>query len=304
MASAAVAALLPRAAQSAAAAAQLLSAIADGSLYLPQLVAQHAALALTAHRPTSRRYWDVLEQLFIAACQLRDNASASSALSRILGRFPDSARSRVLRGLSLEANCDWIAAANEYIQLIAEHPRAQNAYKRQIALFKSQRKLPEAAALLHHYLDMFATDFDAWAELCSLALQLGRFAHAIFAANELLVIDPENHAAHVVVADVYVTLGGVEHLCLARKHYAASLALRPAPNLRALYGLWLVCAMIIDGELLDDDTERSTTMRLLTLARKGITAVYANSSALSGGIYVATTLGSSVYTGKKRMIRE
>ncbi|CAN8066081.1 unnamed protein product [Agarophyton chilense] len=298
----AIVALLPRAAHSApTVAARLLCAAAERVLFVPQLVVQHAASALRAHRDTSRVYWDALEQLFVAACHLRDRSTASSALARITKAFPHSARSRLLVALDLEARGHVVAAANHCVRIVADHPCYSNAYKRQIALLKSQRKLPEAAALLHHYLHLFATDFDAWAELCSLALQLQRFAHAIFAANELLLIDPENHAAHVLVADVYATVGGVQHLCLARKHYAASLALRPAPNLRALYGLWLVCAKLLDGNLLEHQPETDLTLRLLSVARKGITAVYANPSALSGGVFVATTLGSSVYTGKRRI---
>lgn len=285
-------------------AATALSLISDARLYRPRTVLRLADAVLLAHPPSTRPFWHAVEQLALAAYQVFDSPTAAHFVRRILNRFPNSSRAKLLQAIGHEAHCKWVDAAHAYIRIIHADPLFQPAYKRQVALFKSQLKLPEAAALLHDYLDKFTTDFDAWAELCALDLQLGRFAHAIYAANELLLLDPHNHAAHIVVADVYATLGGVQNLCLARKHYAASLSMRAAPNLRALYALWLVCATLLDGRLLKDDRQLQITLRLFRVARKGITAVYRNPNAQSGAVFVANTLGMSVFTGEKRVLKE
>lgn len=285
-------------------AAAALSLISDARLYRPRTVLRLADTALRAHRPSTRPFWDAAEQVALAAYHVFDSRTAAQFVRRILDRFPNSSRARLLQAISHESQLIWVDAARAYIRITDADPLFKPAYKRQVALLKSQFKLSEAATLLHDYLNKFATDFDAWAELCALDLQLGRFAHAIFAANELLLLDPHNHAAHTVVADVYATLGGVHNLCLARKHYAASLSMRAASNLRALYGLWLVCATLLDGRLLKDDRDLQVTLRLFRVARKGITAVYRNPTAQSGAVFVANTLGMSVYTGEKRVLKE
>lgn len=284
-------------------ASDVLLLIKSAHLFLPHQVLEFGKIALSAHSPSSVLYWDLAEQVVQCACQIRRLDVAKSFLEPITTRFPKSSRALTLKGLVFESNSDWTKAALSYIEILESNPLYKTAHKRQVAVLKSQQKLPEAAALLHRYLEFFSDDFDAWAELCSISLQLERYAHALFAANELLVIDPLNHAAHVVSADIYATLGGLENLILARKHYVASLRARPAPNLRALYGLWLVCATILDGNLLEDGPEQHKSLRLFTVARKGITAVYANPAALSGGVFVATTLGSSIQTGVKRLLK-
>lgn len=151
---------------------------------------------------------------------------------------------------------------------------APTAYKRQVAVLKSEMKTPEAVSMLNYYLSFYPNDADAWAELCALCLSLGRLSHALFAASELVVNDPRNHAYLTLTADVYMTCQGKENFLHAREYYAASLMARKYGNLRALYGLWLACSLLSDNELLDKEEEISRNCKLLEKAKKGVMAIY------------------------------
>lgn len=240
-----------------------------------------------------------------AAAQKNEHEILQTTVSQIASRFSNSPRAKTLRALTLEAIGRWSDAMDAYIAVIQEEPMAPIAYKRQVAVLKSQMKRPEAIALLNYYLSQYSDDHDAWAELCALCLDIGRFAHAVFAANELVLLDPANHAYHTLAGDVYMTCGGRTNLVRAREHYAASLNVRTHANLRALFGLWLACSRLMDNRLLSGE-EAAKNEQLLAVAQKGIRAVYAKlrneapfeSSSIGNAELVV--IETDIVTGKRR----
>lgn len=249
--------------------------IRNASLSRPDLVLSLGESAAAQLRSTSAEYWDVQEQIFNAALEVGEHEIMSTVFNRIYKKFPSSWRTRLLFGKRREALCRWSDAMKTYIEVIADDPMCAQAYKRQVAVLKSQQKIPEAIALLNHYLSYYSTDAEAWAELAALSLEQSRISHALFAANELLILDPKSHASHTAVADIYMTAGGNENVLQARKHYAASLTFRKkSSNLRALYGIWLA-ASLLDRSPSFTAEETEHNKKVLQWATEAISDAYA-----------------------------
>lgn len=253
---------------------KILSLLHNSRLSRPDLVLRFGDLVLSRLSESSKEYWDVCEQISTAAAELGEFEIMQSFSKRILGRFPHSVRAFVVSGRTKEARSLWKAAADTYIGVIEEEPMAPSVYKRQVAILKSEMKIPGAVSMLNYYLSFYPGDVDAWAELCALCLSLGRLSHSLFAASELVVNDPGNHAYLTLTADVYMTCRGKENILHAREYYSASLMARKHGNLRALYGLQLACTVLSDEGLLDKEEEVLRNNKLLEKARKGVEAVY------------------------------
>lgn len=252
---------------------QILSHIRKSNLPRPDLVLRYGETALRAHSNNSVEYWDIMEQICRSAAELREHEIAKSYLDRILSRFPHSIRAFTLLGLTQEAEGKFDAANATYESVITKQSNAPTIYKRQIACLKTALKMQEAIAMLNYYLGTYSDDMDAWAELTSLCLAQGRFSHALFAANELIVHDANSFVAHTLIADVNMTCGTEDNIVLARMHYANSLRLRKRGNLRALFGLWLACSMILECPN-TSQKEKDTSKGLLDIAKKGLQVVY------------------------------
>lgn len=253
---------------------KILLLLRNSRLPRSDLVLRFGDTVLSRLSKSSKEYWEVCAQICKAATELGEFEIMQSFSKRILDRFPQSVRASVLLGCTQEARSLWKAAADTYIGVIKEQPMAPTAYKRQVAVLKSEMKIPEAVSMLNYYLSFYPNDMDAWAELCALCLSLGRYSHALFATSELVVNDPGNHAYLTLTADVYMTCRGKENVLHAREYYAASLIARKYGNLRALYGLWLACSLLADNNLLDKDEKVSHNNKLLEKARRGIAAIY------------------------------
>lgn len=223
--------------------------------------------------PSSAPEWDAVADMGRAASECGHFHIADSMIARLSKQFPSSARTATLQGILLEAQGMYQRAMRFYMNGVAEQPMSAMLYKRQIAVLKTQLKWTEAVALTNYYLSLYAQDDATWAELCALCLRLGRFSHALFAASELVVIDPQNYAHHILLADVYATCGGLGNIEMARTHYIVSANQRPRANLRALYGIWLMCTMMVRH---DEQTQqqRRHTVKCLRQAQEAIGAVY------------------------------
>merc|ERR1719300_270345 len=112
------------------------------------------------------------------------------------------------------------------------------AKKRQVAIYKAQKKIPEAIEKLNEYLKRFMTDYEGWNEMCDLYLSIHDYSNAAFCLEELLMSNPHNHLYHQKYADIKYTYGGTDNMELARSYYAQAVKLCPS-NMRALYGLFL-----------------------------------------------------------------
>lgn len=78
-------------------------------------------------------------------------------------------------GMRLEAREKWERAATCYVELIERDATNVLAYKRQVAVMKSQGLVPEAVACLNQYLQFYPVDSFAWAELCDLYVSMHNY---------------------------------------------------------------------------------------------------------------------------------
>lgn len=66
--------------------------------------------------------WELVEQMYLAALDLKLSEKAELLLSRLLRQFPGSVRVRRLEGMRLEAKGDFDAAIEIYDKLLLENP--------------------------------------------------------------------------------------------------------------------------------------------------------------------------------------
>lgn len=258
-------------------ASEILKLIRQSHLHRPDCVLSLGEKALSQTSANSVEHWNIQEQISVAAAECGYFDLLTATCKKIVGRFLPhlkSSRARLTHGLRREGLNLWNDAMKSYIDILVDDPMCHRAYKRQIAVFKSQRRIPEAIAQLNHYLSYFSTDADAWSELAALCLESNRSAHALYAANELIVCDPNNHAAHTMTADIYLSSGAPTDVVQARKHYAASLSARPDDNLRALYGLWYAANIVSGLSFAQSKEEKELNAKLLSWACKKIEKIY------------------------------
>ena len=86
----------------------------------------------------------------------------------------------------------------------------------------------------------FMSDAESWMELCELYIAEQEFAKAAFCCEELILQNPNNHIYFQRYAEIKFTQGGFENMELAKSYYAKAVTLNSS-NMRALYGLLLVC---------------------------------------------------------------
>lgn len=257
-----------------------LALIRASHLHRPRDVLRSGLVLLSQSSQSSRAYWDVVADVCRAASECGALDVAKSMLRHITRRFPDSARRVTLAGIVLEAQAMYDQAMHLYMSIIDKSPLCPTMYKRQITVLKAQLKWNESIALTNYYLSMYCQDTQAWTELCGLCLRLGRLSHALFAASELVMNDPGNHAYHTLLADVYFTAGGHHNLSMASTHYTASINLRRRANLRALCGVWL-CSMLLlraseTKQIKNVDLDENVCEQARDHARSGVDAIYAS----------------------------
>jgi tetratricopeptide (TPR) repeat protein len=181
-----------------------------------------------------------LEQICIAALQEQNKELAKETLKTIHQQVSSSSsislRYRKLIALSLENDEDYETAMEFYKKMLQENPSNSHAFKRKYCVLKSQGKSQEAREVLNSYLEENGTDVGAWVEMANSCLEIGDYKGAAYCYEEIVLSSPLDSNVHCLLGEMYVTIGGIDNLKLARKHMALSLELNP-DNLRAIYGI-------------------------------------------------------------------
>jgi len=190
-------------------------------------------------------YWDIHEQLVVAALHMGQDSLAKSTLDAIIKQFGTSGmRIKKLVALMLEAQKQYTEADKIYKDILQLEPANHYAMKRQIAMVKARGKILDAINLLNDYLQIFCGDMEAWQELAELSISCSMLKQASFCYEELILIAPQNHHFHIRYAEILYSLGGYDNLKLARKYFAKALELSDCDSNRALYGI-LISAQAI-----------------------------------------------------------
>ncbi|KEZ39719.1 Tetratricopeptide repeat domain-containing protein [Scedosporium apiospermum] len=154
--------------------------------------------------------WMIYENLLIACLRTGDDQSAFEILERLIQRFGgENERIMALKGLAKEAkaanNAELEAILKEYDSLLSGQAESETnipVAKRRIALLKSIGRKSEAIASLVKLLDYSPTDAEGWSELSDLYLSQGLYAQAIYALEEVLVLQANSWNMHARLGEI------------------------------------------------------------------------------------------------------
>ncbi|KAL3659644.1 hypothetical protein V7S43_015319 [Phytophthora oleae] len=217
---------------------ELLHYVRKEKLREPRAVTSIGKLLVTKHSwGLGDELWSVYEQTFVAALDLHDDELAETCLKALQTKFPGSSRVARLEGMQLEQRGEFAKALALYDELLEANPANALVLKRKIAVLKAQKKTADVITALNEFLRSFGTDQAAWTELGETYLSMAAYRYAAFCYEELVLLNPMDAISHSRLADIYSTIGGLDNLLTARKHYAHSLELNKEQNLRAYFAL-------------------------------------------------------------------
>ncbi|RYO87333.1 hypothetical protein DL762_004263 [Monosporascus cannonballus] len=213
-------------------------------------ISNSALQSLLASSETSE-LWTTYENLLLSCLRTGDDEAAHRCLGRLVKRFGDeNERVLALKGLLKEAEAEDDATLevilNDYDQILADNPTNIPIIKRRVALLRSMGKVDESVSALISLLDFSPTDAEAWAELADLYLSQGLYSQAIFALEEVLVLQPNAWNTHARLGEVLLMAAKASsqgdasrRLSEALKRFCRSIELCD-DYLRGYYGLKLL----------------------------------------------------------------
>ncbi|KAI1188273.1 tetratricopeptide [Nemania serpens] len=197
--------------------------------------------------------WTIYENLLLSCLRTGDDESAHLCLGRLVNRFgSDNERVMALEGLLKEATATDTAALDlvlqEYEQILQGNPPNVPIAKRRAGLLRAMGRTSEAVNALSSLLDMSPTDAEAWAELADLYLAQGLYSQAIFAQEEVLILQPNAWNIHARLGEMLLmaakTSDAPKRLAEALKRFCRSIEL--CDNyLRGYYGLKLTTQQLL-----------------------------------------------------------
>ncbi|KAI0157456.1 tetratricopeptide [Xylariaceae sp. FL1272] len=196
--------------------------------------------------------WTTYENLLLSCLRTGDDESAHQCLGRLANRFGDeNERVMALKGLLKEATANDKSTLDmvlqEYEDILHDHPSNLPIVKRRAALLRSMGRIPEAVNTLNSLLDVSPTDAEAWAELADVYLSQGLYPQAIFAQEEVLVLQPNAWNIHARLGEMLLMASktdGPKRLAEAVKRFCRSIEL--CDNyLRGYYGLKLATQQLL-----------------------------------------------------------
>lgn len=248
----------------------------------------------------------VLEQVCLAALDIQDMDLAHVCL-RELSKFIGSAtfnstadnnkqsswsssnRFQRLSARCLEAVGDYNGAIIVYEEMLKKNPANVVALQRKYCVLRAQQQQQDGSNVsvetvveaLNEYLGQQLSDVAGWYEMAQLRLSLADFPGAAYALEQVILGCPLEANIHRQLAEVYATLGGLDHTMLARKHMAQALELNPT-DVRAQLGLvsvanqYLEQTMGVGKKKMVDDHEQQVAKELVKFGAAKVLASYSN----------------------------
>ncbi|TLS31435.1 hypothetical protein PpBr36_02392 [Pyricularia pennisetigena] len=224
---------------------------------LPESISSTPLLSLFS-APETAELWITYENLLLACLRTGDDLSAHKCLERLIKRFGDkNERMMAFKGLVKEAtaknNTELEVILKEYDSILAEEENNIPIAKRRIALLRSLDRTPDAVSGLLALVDMSPTDAEAWAELADVYLAQGMYSQAIYALEEVLVLQPNAWNIHARSGEVLYMAAtatqsndaaAAKQLAEAIKRFCRSVELCD-DYLRGYYGLKLVTSRLL-----------------------------------------------------------
>ncbi|KAI0547326.1 tetratricopeptide [Xylaria curta] len=215
----------------------------------------------------TQELWTVYENLLLSCLRTGDDESAHQCLGRLVNRFgDDNERVMALKGLLKEATAPDDATLDvilqEYEQILQTNPTNLPIVKRRAALLRAMGRTTEAVNALNSLLDMSPTDAEAWGELADVYLAQGLYPQAIFAQEEVLVLQPNAWNIHARLGEILLmaakTSDAPKRVTEALKRFCRSIEL--CDNyLRGYYGLKLTTQQLLNEVAPKGTTKQTET---------------------------------------------
>ncbi|KAF3000384.1 hypothetical protein E8E14_006875 [Neopestalotiopsis sp. 37M] len=200
--------------------------------------------------------WTIYENLLLSCLRTGDEEAAHQCLGRLINRFGDeNERVMALVGLLKEAdaqdNATLEVVLKEYNAILDRNPTNIPIVKRRVALLRSLGRVSDAVAALLSLLDFSPTDSEAWSELSDMYFSQGLYPQAIFALEEVLVLQPNAWNIHARLGELLLMAAkssqptdASRQLAEAIKRFCRSVELCD-DYLRGFYGLKLATRKLL-----------------------------------------------------------
>jgi len=262
-----------------AATTELLQVMRTHKIRQPELVLLHGAkLVKNSPGKLGNELWTVLEQVFMAACEMGHDGWRDYCLKKLMEQFPSSNRVERLKGMRAESAREWSTAKGIYQEILKEKPEDTIARKRLIAIHKQCGKTAEAIEEINKYLDSFCVDAEVWHELAELYIEAGSLSRAVFCFEELMMVNPRSIYHILAYAELLYSTGDFE---LSRKYFSLA-AYLDGSCLRALWGLY-ACNLAQMGK--EKNPERMEELQKQTLRQ--LKAAYQDVKGSHGKVAIA-----------------
>ncbi|KAH9910019.1 tetratricopeptide [Xylariomycetidae sp. FL2044] len=228
--------------------------------------------------PETSELWTIYENLLLSCLRTGDDESAHKCLGRLVNRFgDDNERVMALKGLLKEAdagdNATLEVILKEYDDILKENPTNLPITKRRIALLRSMGRITDAIPALLALLDVSPTDAEAWSELADLYFSQGMYFQAIYALEEVLVLQPNAWNIHARLGEVLLaaskTSDSTKQTSEALKRFCRSIELCD-DYLRGYCGLKLAAKRLLEEPQQSSkqvDADGSSTPSLSTIKK-------------------------------------
>lgn len=154
-------------------------------------------------------------------------------------------------------------------ELLGKNLNDRETKKVKIAYQKSKFNTKEYVDLLVSYLEENYDDSEAWLELAITYEKLLNFDRALYCYEEMLLLNPENLALYLKLAELNYTIGKLENLKVARQYFCFLLNINDK-GLRCLWGLLNTCQRLIEVERSNDNNKT-----IVTLVEEKLSKIYA-----------------------------
>lgn len=144
----------------------------------------------------------LVEEFFMAACELKELQWAQFFLQMIRVRFPKSVKAMRLLGVLYEAQGQVVKAQEIYLDLIDANASDGQTIKRLVCLFRDMEMTTSAIAVLNKYVEVNQDDHEAWLELSDIYMSKGNYSKALFCIEEVLQASPKNYLLNLRYAEI------------------------------------------------------------------------------------------------------
>ena len=246
----------------------------------PRTVINYGIYLLSEHQSKlGPARWDVYEQTCVAALDFGETSIADQYVKLLEVRWPDSARVARLKGMVHEAKGEYDEANKIYNNMLDKSEANTLALKRQVSILRAKGDYRAAVMMLTDYMKNFSADVGGWQELGNLQHSLGQMNEAAYCYEELILGDPHNYFLHTRYAELLYSIGGIDKIRAARRHFVQAVHFKNKMNARATLGACMSANALITAKGRNTEDDGPLNKEVHSRASSDLLDVYENGNA-------------------------